>query len=90
MKVRQTVEIEVEGLGDRIREARLAYQARTGATMKAIAAAANMTRQNWHRYEANNVEYIPLDTLRDMERAIEWDSGVKLQVQESPPFPAGA
>ncbi|MFQ3617441.1 MAG: hypothetical protein SNJ57_10025 [Cyanobacteriota bacterium] len=35
-----------------------------------------MTRQNWHRYESGDAEYILLDTLRDMERAIDWDSGV--------------
>lgn len=78
MKVRRTVEIEVEGLGDRIQAARRAYQERTGATMQAIAAAAHMTRQNWYRYETSNVEYIPIETLRDIERAIEWNSGVEL------------
>lgn len=48
--------------------------------MTAIADAAHMTRQNWYRYEKGEARYIPIDTLREIERAIDWSSGVEIKV----------
>ena len=71
MKVTYIVEIEVVGLGDRIRAAR------AGRSLVELCAAAGMSTQNWYRIEAER-QSLPLDTLRQIESALGVDLGVKL------------
>lgn len=72
MKVTYLVEIEVEGLGDRIREAR----AKSGRSLVNICALVGMSTQNWYRIETEK-QRLPLDTLRKIEKVLQVDLGVK-------------
>lgn len=75
LKVRITIEVEVEGLGVRIKEAREADPRSVGA----LAKLAGISRGYWYDLEAGKVRAsVPLPTLRAVEAALGIDLGVNL------------
>jgi len=76
MKVVKTVEIEVPGLGGRIKGARLDAQ-RKGKTLTKIAAEAGMSAQNWYRIEQEK-QALPEETLILIEKVLETKFGVAI------------
>lgn len=73
VKVRRSIDLEIEGLGERIREARKS----TGRTIESLAGEAGISRVHWYDIERERVrDSLPEDTLRKIERAL----GVDLKV----------
>jgi ribosome-binding protein aMBF1 (putative translation factor) len=74
VKVRRYVEIKVEGLGAKIRQARKA----DGRSVEVLAGEAQISRAYWHDIEAERIrDTLPEDTLRKIERVLNIDLGVK-------------
>jgi transcriptional regulator with XRE-family HTH domain len=65
MKVVRTTVIEVQGLGGRIKDARL----RDPRPLKEICASIGMSPMNWYRVETEQ-QSLPEETLREIERAL--------------------
>ncbi|NJN23221.1 MAG: transcriptional regulator [Acaryochloridaceae cyanobacterium RL_2_7] len=75
MKVFRTRSIEVEGLGQAIKEARLRDQ----RPLTKICLLVDMTTANWYRIEAEKNESLPEDTLRKIEAILGVDFGVQFE-----------
>ncbi len=73
MKVVKTIEVEVSGLGDRIKKARMSDP----RSLTQLAAAANMTTANWYRIEGEKFNTLPYETLKNIEKAL----GIDLDVE---------
>ena len=73
MKVRKVVEVEVPGLGDRIRKAREA----DSRSLAEICRQIPMTTMNWYRIEAEETKALPIETLRRIEEVLGVDFEVK-------------
>lgn len=73
MKVRQTKEIEVPNLGERIREARKA----SGKTLNQICAQIGYSREYWNTIEKERLGSISIETVRSIESLLNIDLGVK-------------
>ncbi|TBR56365.1 XRE family transcriptional regulator [Mastigocladus laminosus UU774] len=74
MKIRRYTDVEIEGLGAKIRQARKA----DGRSVEVLAGEAQMSRAYWHDIEAERVrDALPEDTLRKIERVLNIDLGVK-------------
>ena len=73
MKVRKTIDIEVENLGEAIREARKLDKRSLADICKLV----NMTPSNWSRIEKEQTKALPLETLRKIEEVLNVDFGVK-------------
>ncbi|MEH2177415.1 helix-turn-helix domain-containing protein [Nostoc sp.] len=74
MKIRRYTDIEVEGLGAKIRQARKA----DGRSVEILAGEAEMSRSYWHDIEAERIrDALPEDTLRKIERVLGVDLGAK-------------
>ena len=72
MKVRKTIDIEVPGLGSRIREARK----RDPRSLREISQQAGMTAANWYAVENEEIKALPLETLRSIEEALDISLGI--------------
>lgn len=75
MKVVRTIELEVTGLGDRIKKARLNDK----RSLTQLAALAGMTTANWYRIESEKFSSLPLETLKKIESALGIDFGVVIK-----------
>lgn len=73
LKVRKIIDIEVAGLGDRIREAR----ERDRRSLAEICRQMPMSTMNWYRIEASEHKALPIETLRRIEEVLGVDFGVK-------------
>lgn len=73
MKVRKIIELEVPGLGDRVRQARIA----DNRSLAEICRQIPMTTMNWYRIEAEETKALPIETLRRIEEVLGVDFGVK-------------
>ena len=78
MKVVKTTAIDVPDLGEQIKTAREQFQSRTGDSLAAIAARAEMTTSNWYRIEKEEAKSLPVATLRQIEEGLDVDLGVEL------------
>lgn len=74
MKVRKTIDIEIPGLGEKIEAARRA----DARTLKNICDQTNMTTANWHRIEKEETKFLPIETLRDIERVLGVDFDIEI------------
>lgn len=74
MRLIRVTEIEVEGLGDRIRKARKD----DGRNLTDIASAAGMSAQNWHRIESEK-QVVTEEVLRKIESVLGVDFGVSFE-----------
>ena len=73
VKVKRTIEIEVEGLGEKIQKARKA----SGKTVEYLAQKAGISRPYWYDVENEKIrDGLPEETLRNIEKALEQDLGV--------------
>jgi transcriptional regulator with XRE-family HTH domain len=75
MKVKKVIEIEVVGLGSRIRQAREA----DSRSLAEICRQIPMTTMNWYRIEAESTKALPIETLRRIEEVLGVDFGVKFE-----------
>ncbi len=66
MKVRKVIEIEVPGLGSRIRQAREV----DSRSLAEICRQVPMTTMNWYRIEAEETKALPIETLRRIEEVL--------------------
>ncbi|QFS52325.1 helix-turn-helix domain-containing protein [Nostoc sphaeroides] len=74
MKIRRYTDIEILGLGGKIRQARKA----DGRSVEVLAGEAEISRSYWHDIEAERIrDALPEDTLRKIERVLGIDLGVK-------------
>jgi transcriptional regulator with XRE-family HTH domain len=73
MKVRKIIEVEVPGLGDRIRKIREA----DSRSLAEICRQIPMTTMNWYRIEAEETKALPVETLKRIEEVLGVDFGVK-------------
>ncbi|NDJ25945.1 helix-turn-helix domain-containing protein [Nostoc sp. B(2019)] len=74
MKIRRYTDIEIEGLGGKIRQARKA----DGRSVEVLAGEAEISRSYWHDIEAERIrDALPEDTLRKIERVLGINLGVK-------------
>lgn len=73
MKVRKTVDMDVEGLGARIKKARESDP----RSLIQICAEIDMTPANWYKIESEETKVLPLKTLRKIENALGVDFGVR-------------
>lgn len=73
MKVKKVLEIEVPGLGDRIRKVREA----DSRSLAEICRQIPMSSMNWYRIEAEETKALPIETLRRIEEVLGVDFGVK-------------
>jgi ribosome-binding protein aMBF1 (putative translation factor) len=74
VKIRRYTDIEIKGLGGKIREARKA----NGRSVEVLAGEAEISRSYWHDIEAERIrDALPEDTLRKIERVLGIDLGVK-------------
>ena len=73
MKIYKTTEIEVTGLGQKIKKLREA----SNKPLSTICALIPMSVTNWYRIESES-QALPLDTLRDIERVLETDFNINI------------
>jgi len=73
MRVIKRTEVEVPGLGRKIREARLG----DSRSLKDICDQVGMSSMNWYRIEAES-QSLPLETLRRIESVFSIDLGVSI------------
>lgn len=74
VKIRRYTDIEISGLGGKIRQARKA----DGRSVEVLAGEAEISRSYWHDIEAERIrDALPEDTLRKIERVLGIDLGVK-------------
>ena len=74
VKIRRYTDIEISGLGGKIRQARKA----DGRSVEVLAGEADISRSYWHDIEAERIrDALPEDTLRKIERVLGIDLGVK-------------
>jgi transcriptional regulator with XRE-family HTH domain len=74
MKIRRFVEIESEGIGERIKKFRKA----DGRPIEVLAGESKISRSYWHDIEGERVrDALPEETLRRIERVLNIDLGVK-------------
>ncbi|BAY50414.1 transcriptional regulator (plasmid) [Scytonema sp. HK-05] len=75
MKVRKVIDVEVPGLGERIRKARESDR----RSLSAICRQIPMTTMNWYKIEAEETKALPIDTLRRIEEVLKVDFGVEIE-----------
>ena len=71
MEVVRTIRVQVPGLADKIKSARI----KDSRSITRICAEADMTTSNWYRIESGK-QSIPLETLRKIESVLGVDFGV--------------
>lgn len=76
MKIRKVKEIEVDGLGEKIKEARLSLP-RNGKTLDQLCSEVGISRMSWYNIEREkSKEGLSEEILRKIEAAIGIDFGV--------------
>jgi len=75
MKVRRVTDLDVPGLGARIRAAREADK----RSLTQICAAVGMTTANWYKVEKEDTKFLPDGTLRKIEQVLGVDLGVNFE-----------
>lgn len=73
MKVRRTIDIEIPGLGKRIRQAREADRRSLAEICRQIP----MTTMNWYKIESEETKALPIETLHRIEEVLNVDFGIK-------------
>lgn len=73
MKVKKVLEIDVPGLGSRIRQARET----DSRSLAEICRQVGMTTMNWYRIENEETKALPIETLQSIEEVLGVDFGVK-------------
>jgi transcriptional regulator with XRE-family HTH domain len=73
MKVRKTIDLEIPGLGERIRQAR----EKDGRSLTEICRQVPMTTMNWYKIEAEETKALPIETLRRIEEVLGVNFGVR-------------
>lgn len=74
VKIRRFVDVEVKGIGERIKQARKA----DGRSVEVLATEAGISRAYWHDVEAEHVRHaLPEETLRKIEKVLGVDFGVR-------------
>lgn len=73
MKVRRTIDIEIPGLGKRIRQAREADRRSLAEICRQIP----MTTMNWYKIESEETKALPIETLQRIEEVLSVDFGIK-------------
>jgi transcriptional regulator with XRE-family HTH domain len=78
VKVRRSIDVEVEGLGAKIQKAIKS----DGRAVKVLANAAGMSRVHWYDIESEKIrDSLPEETLRKIEEVLGVDLGVKFNDQ---------
>ena len=72
MKVRRVTEIEIPGLGEKIKRAR----EQDPRSLVDICQIVGMTTSNWYRIEKEITKYLPIETLKKIEEVLNVDLGV--------------
>ena len=72
MKIRKTIDIEVPGIGEKIKEAR----ERDRRSLARICREIPMSQMNWYKIEAEETKALPIETLRRIEEILRVDFGV--------------
>lgn len=72
MRISKELSVEVEGLGDRIKDARIASRRKTTE----LAYLAGISASYWYSVENGSVRNLPYETLRNIEQALGVDFGV--------------
>ena len=79
VKIRRTLDIEITGLGERIREARKADK----RSLETLASAAGISRGYWYDIESESVrDALPEDTLRKIESVLGVNFDVNFKGEE--------
>ncbi len=71
--IRKTIDKEVPGLADRIKEARLKDE----RSLVKICQEMGMTPMNWYRVEKGETKTVPLETLKKIEKVLGIDFGIQ-------------
>ena len=74
MKVRKVIDVEVPGLGERIKEARETDR----RSLAEICRQMPMSPMNWYKIEAEETKALPIETLRRIEEVLGVDFGVSI------------
>jgi len=73
VKIRRYIDVEIKGIGEKIRLARKA----DGRPVEVLASAAEISRSYWHDIEAERIrDALPETTLRKIEHVLGIDFGV--------------
>lgn len=72
MKVRRVTEIEIPGLGKKIKAAR----EKDPRSLVEICQIVGMTTSNWYRIEKEITKFLPIETLKKIEEVLNVDLGV--------------
>lgn len=76
MKIRRSIDVEIKGLGEKIKKARKA----DGRSVEVLAGEAGISRAYWHDIEAERVrDALPEETLRKIEQVLSLDLGVSFE-----------
>ncbi|OYE02212.1 transcriptional regulator [Nostoc sp. 'Peltigera membranacea cyanobiont' 232] len=78
MRVTFTFNREFPGLGQKIKELREA----SSKSLTLLAAEAGISVTHWNRIENERVQYVPIETLRGIEKALGTNLGVKYEDEE--------
>ncbi|MBK1990890.1 helix-turn-helix transcriptional regulator [Sphaerospermopsis aphanizomenoides BCCUSP55] len=73
MKVRRTIDIEIPGLGKRIRQAREADRRSLAEICRQIP----LTTMNWYKIESEETKALPIETLQRIEEVLNVNFGIK-------------
>jgi transcriptional regulator with XRE-family HTH domain len=79
LKIRQTREIEVEGIGERVRIARKAVCKQLGKSLETICQEVGVTRTYWYRIENEDMgkdEGLSIETLMKIQQVLSIDLGI--------------
>ena len=74
LRMKVGIEVDVPELGAKIREARKASE--LGLTQ--LAANAGLSVSGWYSIEQERVKILPIETLRNIESALDCDFGIQL------------
>lgn len=73
MKVRRYIDLEVDGLGERIKKARK----KDGRSVEVLAGAVGISRSYWHEIEGERMrDALSEEMLRKIETVLDIDTGV--------------
>lgn len=83
MRIRQVKEIDIEGLGDRIKQARLDSK----KSLEQICDEVGVSRTYWYDIEKETLKgALSIENLRKIEEALEVDFGVEFQERRTLSF----
>ena len=79
MKVRKTVDIEIPGLGAKIKAARESDR----RSLSEICRQIEMSTMNWYKIEDEVTKALPLETLRNIEEVLGVDFGIDFEREQT-------